>query len=77
MSVYLMKPTALEPYFRKWETKWLADGRRDINNPKIPVAFVIANGQRIFETTKAPVVVAPVSPELKPRDPEAPEGLLL
>lgn len=73
-SVYFMQPAALEPYFRKWEAKWLADGRKDINNPKIPVSFVTKNGRKVFQATKPPVVVVPVSPELKPKDPEAPEG---
>ncbi len=73
-SVYFVEPAALEPYFRKWEEKWLTDGRKDINNPKIPASFVKANGRRIFQATKPPVQVKPLAPELKPKDPEAPEG---
>ena len=71
--VYFMKPEALEPYFQKWEEKWLRDGRKDINNPKIPVSFVEEYGRKVFQATKRPVVVKPVSPELKPKDPEAPD----
>jgi hypothetical protein len=73
-SVYFMRAVALEPYFQKWETKWHADGGKDINNPKIPVSFVTQNGRRVFQASKKPVIVAPVSPKLKPKDPEAPEG---
>lgn len=72
-SVYFMEPAALEPYFRKWEEKWLADGRKDINNPKIPASFVKENGRRVFQATRRPVAVKPLSPELKPKDPEVPD----
>ena len=48
-SVYQMAPEILEPFFSKWEKKWLDTGGRDINNPKIPVRFVEANGKLIFE----------------------------
>jgi hypothetical protein len=47
-SIYAMKPATLEPYFTKWETKWRADGGKDINNPKIPVDFVIKNGTIMY-----------------------------
>lgn len=46
-SIYLMKPTGLEPYFSKWEAKWHTSGGKDINNPKIPVKFVVERGQLI------------------------------
>ena len=72
-AVYLMEPKQLEPYFSKWEAKWNLDGR-DINNPKIPLKFVVQNGRKIFSTTLKPVPVKPASPKLKPKDTEAPEG---
>ncbi len=43
-AIYHLKPEQLEPYFSKWETKWHDDGGKDINNPKIPVKFVIERG---------------------------------
>ncbi|MGD0252599.1 MAG: restriction endonuclease [Verrucomicrobiota bacterium] len=46
-SIYLMKPAGLEPYFSKWEQKWHGSGGKDINNPKIPVKFVVERGQLI------------------------------
>jgi hypothetical protein len=73
-AVYLMKPAQLEPYFTKWETKWHADGCKDINNPKIPRAFVKEHGQQIFTVAERPIDAVPVSPELKPKDVEQPEG---
>jgi hypothetical protein len=48
-SIYLMNPTKLEFYFSKWETKWHESGGKDINNPKIPVKFVVAGGESIFQ----------------------------
>jgi hypothetical protein len=45
-EIYRLEPADLEPYFQKWEAKWQVSG--DINNPKIPVAFVIANGKKLY-----------------------------
>lgn len=41
-AVYFVPPEKLEPYFKAWEEKWKTSG--DINNPKIPLKFVVANG---------------------------------
>jgi len=42
-----MPVKVLEPFFAKWESKWNLD-RKDINNPKIPLKFVIEHGHKIF-----------------------------
>lgn len=47
-SVYLLEPADLEFYFQKWEEKWHADGRKDINNPKIPVKYVVEHGRLVY-----------------------------
>ena len=47
-EVYFMKPEQLEVWFTKWEKKWHADGGKDINNPKIPLVFVKANGKKLY-----------------------------
>lgn len=47
-SIYLMTPASLEYYYDRWLTKWHADGGRDINNPKIPLRYVIDNGQLVY-----------------------------
>ena len=49
-TVYLLEPTDLEFYFAKWEQKWRADGGKDINNPKIPIKYVIEHGKLIHGT---------------------------
>lgn len=47
-AIYRVEPLRLEPYFSKWEAKWHDSGGRDINNPKIPVKFVLEQGELIY-----------------------------
>ena len=47
-EVYILQPADLETFYEKWETKWHADGGKDINNPKIPVSFVREHGRNLF-----------------------------
>ncbi|WP_200375079.1 hypothetical protein [Thiocystis violacea] len=49
-AIYLLTPADLEFYLAKWEEKWQADGGKDINNPKIPVAYVMDHGTLIHGT---------------------------
>ena len=51
-EIYKLSPLEIEPFYKKWETKWYTDGKKDINNPKIPLAFVKANGELLFKTNK-------------------------
>jgi hypothetical protein len=46
--VYHLRPVDLEPLFVKWEKKWHDEGGKDINNPKIPLSFVQAQGKLVF-----------------------------
>lgn len=48
VAIYLMTPSDMEFYYKKWEDKWHADGGKDINNPKIPLTYVIKNGRLIW-----------------------------
>jgi hypothetical protein len=48
VEIYLLTPTDIEPYFKKWAKKWADDGDKDINNPKIPLKFVREVGKCIF-----------------------------
>lgn len=50
-AIYQMIPKQLEPYFSKWEQKWHDEGGKDINNPKIPMNYVMAQGELIFQKT--------------------------
>ena len=47
-SVYKLSPQAMEHWYQKWEQKWHNDGGKDINNPKIPVSYVVENGALLY-----------------------------
>lgn len=47
-AIYHLTPQDLEPYYSKWETKWHADGGKDINNPKISLKFVVETGKLVY-----------------------------
>ena len=44
-AIYRLTPKELEPFYKKWESKWHADGGKDINNPKVPLSYVVKNGE--------------------------------
>ena len=48
ISIYLMTPADMEPFYTKWEVKWHDDGG-DINNPKIPLTYVVDTGTSLGE----------------------------
>ena len=48
-ALYRMTQKELEPYFLKWEQEWHKREGRDINNPKIPLKFVIKHGELIYK----------------------------
>jgi Restriction endonuclease PvuII len=47
-SVYRMEAKGMEHWYATWEEKWHRDGGKDINNPKIPVAYVIKHGRLLW-----------------------------
>lgn len=48
VSIFRLQPENLEPFYTKWEEKWHQDGGKDINNPKIPLAYVRENGIQLY-----------------------------
>ena len=48
LAIYQLGPDDLEFYYTKWETKWHADGGKDINNPKIPLKYVMEHGDQLY-----------------------------
>lgn len=38
----------MEPFYKKWEEKWHAEGGKDINNPKTPLTYVMETGKKVF-----------------------------
>ncbi len=65
-SVYILQPADLEFYYKKWEEKWVNDGNKDINNPKIPVSYVRTHGRLLY--------TAPVAPPVLPTSPTTPDA---
>lgn len=47
-AIYLLSPNQLEPFYKAWEEKWYADGKKDINNPKINLKYVIGHGTILY-----------------------------
>ena len=54
ISIYLMTPADLEPLFAKWEQRWNDTGGQDINNPKIPLDFVVKHGKLLHGVAPPP-----------------------
>ena len=52
VAIYSIKPSQLESIFGKWEAKWNAN-RKDINNPKISLAFVEQHGVSVYQRDRA------------------------
>lgn len=46
-AIYRLEPADLEDMYVKWEEKWYKDGGKDINNPKIPLRYVMEKGTLI------------------------------
>ena len=49
-SVYRLEREGMEHWYTTWESKWHGDGGKDINNPKIPVTYVVEHGQLLWGT---------------------------
>ena len=48
VSIYKLTPLDLEYFYTKWEEKWHETGGKDINNPKIPLKYVIEHGELLY-----------------------------
>lgn len=49
-EILLLKPPAMEYWYSRWSEKWVADGNRDINNPKVPLAYVRRHGALLYSS---------------------------
>jgi transcriptional regulator with XRE-family HTH domain len=58
IKILRLTPSQLEPFFRVWERKWNSS-RKDINNPKIPLAFVEQHGTVVFQQPPTPPAAPP------------------
>jgi Restriction endonuclease PvuII len=50
LSIYKLTPPALEYYYTRWEEKWYNNGGKDINNPKIPLKYVMEYGELLYSS---------------------------
>lgn len=46
-AIYRMTPLDLEFYYNRWEIKW-NETKKDINNPKIPLKYIMENGSTVW-----------------------------
>lgn len=53
IEIFLLTPVQIEPYFTRWAKKWVEDGNKDINNPKIPLKFVRETGKLVYSADQA------------------------
>jgi Restriction endonuclease PvuII len=49
-EIFLLKPAAMEYWYKRWSKKWKDDGNRDINNPKVPLTFVRKHGKQLYSS---------------------------
>jgi Restriction endonuclease PvuII len=52
IAIYKLKPANLEYFYTKWEVTWHSRGGRDINNPKIPLSYVMVHGDLLYAAEK-------------------------
>lgn len=46
--IYRLTPEELEPVFRVWEERLVVNGNQPLNNPKIPIRFVMEHGTVVY-----------------------------
>lgn len=71
-AIYKLTPKDMEPFYQKWEAKWYADEGKDINNPKIPLSYVMQHGELIWlppgeKSFVPPVIVKDPNRPRRPR----------
>jgi hypothetical protein len=49
-KVFRLTPAAMEHWYTPWETKWHADGGKDINNPKVPLLYVRLHSELLYSS---------------------------
>ena len=49
IEIWKLTPADLEVFYTKWENKWYKDGKKDINNPKIPLKYVRSVGEPLYK----------------------------
>jgi Restriction endonuclease PvuII len=55
LSIYKLTPPDLEYFYTQWEEKWHSKGGKDINNPKIPLKYVLEHGELLYSSESSAV----------------------
>jgi transcriptional regulator with XRE-family HTH domain len=50
LSIYKLTPLYLEHFYTQWEEKWYSKGGKDLNNPKIPLKYVMEHGELLYSS---------------------------
>ena len=48
VCIYFLTPAQMGSFYEKWERKWHDEGGKDINNPKIPLSYVVETGELLW-----------------------------
>lgn len=76
IAIYLLTPADMEPYYSGWESKWHGSGGKDINNPKVPLAYVSEVGKLLWGATPPAKTIKKKHPPRRRKkhdDPEQPD----
>src|SRR5258708_17894723 len=57
-AIYRVASKDLEVFYKTWETRWNESGGKDINNPKIPLTFVVEREELLYVQPPTPRTVA-------------------
>ncbi len=68
-AIYRVTAQNLELFYRRWETKWHEE-KKDINNPKIPLTFVLEKGELLYGQPPTPRAVEGPPKEAGKEQPE-------
>lgn len=47
-AIYRLTPKDMEVFYSAWEEKWRSSGGKDLNNPKVPLKFVMEYGELVW-----------------------------
>ena len=69
-AIYRVTQAELEYFYSRWEQKWNESGGKDINNPKIPLAFVIEKGELLYGRHPSPRAIVGTPKDAGKEQPE-------
>jgi Restriction endonuclease PvuII len=49
-EIFVLRPADMEFWYKKWSAKYIEDGNKPINNPKVPLAYVRKHGRKLYSS---------------------------